>query len=201
MTYITSQDPELGRIMKARSRLGSKAPGYAAIVFGLKLVEHPGIDTMATDGQSIFWNREFVRRIDDRELMGVLMHEGLHVTLGHHLRRGKINSTLWNVACDYAINIVVKDAREPLPKGALYDEQYRGFSAHQIVKKLGNDQEEDQGEPQQGRLGLTKLAKSGTPLATMARHSPKPKDNRQRKHSSVTSSSRQRLRRLRVPAQ
>ena len=150
MTYITSQDPELGRIMKARSRLGSKAPGYAAIVFGLKLVEHPGIDTMATDGQSIFWNREFVRRIDDRELMGVLMHEGLHVTLGHHLRRGKINSTLWNVACDYAINIVVKDAREPLPKGALYDEQYRGFSAHQIVKKLGNDQDQDQGEPQQG---------------------------------------------------
>ena len=150
MTYITAKDPELGRIMKARSRLGSKAPGYAAIVFGLKLVEHEGIDTMATDGQSIFWNREFVQRIDDRQIMGVLMHEGLHVMLGHHLRRGKINPTLWNVACDYAINIVVKDAREPLPKGALYDEQYRGLSAHQIVKKLGNDQDQDQGEPQQG---------------------------------------------------
>jgi len=150
MTYITAKDPELGRIMKARSRLGSKAPGYAALVFGLELVEHPGIDTMATDGKSIFWNREFVQRIDDREVMGVLMHEGLHVMLGHHLRRGKINPTLWNVACDYAINIVVKDAREPLPKGALYDEQYRGFSAHQIVKKLGNDQDQDQGEPQQG---------------------------------------------------
>ena len=56
-TYITAKDPELGRIMKARSRLGSKAPGYAALVFGLELVEHEGIDTMATDGKSIFWSR------------------------------------------------------------------------------------------------------------------------------------------------
>ena len=150
MTYITAKDPELGRIMKARSRLGSKAPGYAALVFGLELVEHEGIDTMATDGKSIFWSREFVQKIDDREIMGVLMHEGLHVMLGHHLRRGNINPQLWNVACDYAINIVVKDAREPLPKGALYDDQYRGLSAHQIVKKLGNDQDQDQGKPKDG---------------------------------------------------
>ena len=136
--------------MTARSRLGSNAPGYAALVFGLELVEHEGIDTMATDGKSIFWSREFIQKIDDREIMGVLMHEGLHVMLGHHLRRGKINPTLWNVACDYAINIVVRDAREPLPKGALYDDQYRGLSAHQIVKKLGNDQKEDQGKPKDG---------------------------------------------------
>ena len=164
MTYITAKDPELGRIMKARSRLGSKAPGYAAIVFGLELVEHPGIDTMATDGKSIFWNREFVRGINDRELMGVLMHEGLHVMLGHHLRRGKTNPALWNVACDYTINIVVKDAREPLPEGALYDEKFRGFTANQIVKMLakpppptppqpgngGNGQPGEQGNGQPG---------------------------------------------------
>ena len=131
MTYILAQDPELGRIMKARSRLGSKAPGYAGIVFGLKLVEREDISTMATDGTSIFWNRNFIQSITDRELFGVLFHEGLHVTLAHHLRRGKINPKLWNVACDYAINIVVKDSGEKLPEGALYDEKYRGLSAHQ----------------------------------------------------------------------
>ena len=65
MTYISTRDLELGRLMKARSRLGSRAPGYAGIVFGLPFVETHRTDTMATDGTSIFFSREFVRRSTD----------------------------------------------------------------------------------------------------------------------------------------
>ena len=145
--YITAKDPELGRIMKARSRLGSKAPGYAAQVFGLELVEHEGIDTMATDGKSIFWSRKFVQQIDDRKVMGVLFHEGIHVTCGHHLRRpADISPDLWNVACDFCVNIIVKDAGEILPENALYDDAYRGMTAVQVARKLKKkEQEEEQG--------------------------------------------------------
>jgi predicted metal-dependent peptidase len=134
--YDLAKDLELSRLVRARSRLGSKAPGYAAIVFGLELIETTRVDTMATDGKAIYWNRDFVRGCSDKELVAVLFHEGLHVMLGHHLRRGAIDPKLWNIACDFAINLVVKDANEFLPTNALLDEKWRGFTANQIVKLM-----------------------------------------------------------------
>ena len=134
--YDLAKDLELSRLVRARSRLGSKAPGYAAIVFGLELIETTRVDTMATDGKAIYWNRDFVKRCSDNELVAVLFHEGLHVMLGHHLRRGNIDPKLWNIACDFAINLVVKDSNEFLPTNALLDEKWRGFTANQIVKLM-----------------------------------------------------------------
>jgi len=145
--YIALQDPEQARLMKARSRLGSRAPGYAAIVFGLPFIETHRTQTMATDGTSIFFNRTFVQNSTDDELLAVLFHEGLHVSLGHHLRRGSIDPTLWNMAADYAINIIVREARLSLPDGALLDQKYRGLTAEQIAKLLKQKQP-GQPEPQ-----------------------------------------------------
>ena len=152
--YRSITDPEYGRLVRARSRLGSKAPGYASIVFGLPLVETTATDTMATDGSSMFWNRAFVQSTPDAELEAVVLHEGLHVVLMHHLLRGDINPDLWNQACDYAINLIVWDANLPLPSQALFDPKYRGLSAKQIAKMLG-DQEDDQqsGDQQSGGEG------------------------------------------------
>jgi len=146
--YQSITDPEYGRLVRARSRLGSKAPGYAGIVFGLPLIETTLTDTMATDGTSMFWNRAFVQSVPDAELEAVVLHEGLHVTLMHHLLRGDINPDLWNQACDYAINIIVADAGLKLPDSALFDTKYRGLSAKQIAKLLGDDQQQQQSQPQ-----------------------------------------------------
>ena len=152
--YKSITDPEYGRLVRARSRLGSKAPGYASIVFGLPLVETTATETMATDGSSMFWNRAFVQSTPDAELEAVVLHEGLHVVLMHHLLRGDINPDLWNQACDYAINLIVLDANLALPSEALFDPKYRGLSAKQIAKMLG-DQENDQqsGDQQSGGEG------------------------------------------------
>ena len=156
--YQSIVDPEFGRLVRARSRLGSKAPGYAAQVFGLPLVETTRTNTMATDGETMFWNRTFVQNTTDAELEAVVLHEGLHVTFMHHLLRGDINPDLWNQACDYAINLVVLDAGLALPKEALLDHKYRGMSAKQIAKALsGSEQPENtpqsasgEGEPSEG---------------------------------------------------
>jgi predicted metal-dependent peptidase len=145
--YIALRDPEVARLMRTRSRLGSRAPGYAGIVFGLPFVETHRTQTMATDGTSIYFNRTFVQRTTDDELLAVLFHEGLHVSLGHHLRRGSIDPTIWNMAADYAINIIVQEARLSLPDGALLDQKYRGMTTEQIAKLL-KQRQPDQPEPQ-----------------------------------------------------
>ena len=152
--YFSIRDPEVGRLIKQRSRLGSRASGYASLIFGLPFVETEATDTMATDGKNIYFNRIFVRNTPDHELLGVLLHEALHVSLGHHLRRGNTNPKLWNVACDFAINLIVKDARIKLPENALLDEQYRGLTADQIVRALSKDEDEKgEGEDGEGEDG------------------------------------------------
>ena len=146
--YIALRDPEAARLMKSRSRLGSRAPGYAAIVFGLPFVETHRTQTMATDGKAIYFNRAFVQRSTDDELLAVLFHEGLHVSLGHHLRRGNIDPRLWNMAADYAINLIVQQARLSLPDGALLDQKYRGLTAEQIARLLKQKQPDQPEQPQ-----------------------------------------------------
>ena len=148
--YFSIRDPEIGRLIKQRSRLGSRASGYASLIFGLPFVETEQTKTMATDGKNIYFNRIFVRNTPDHELMGVLLHEALHVSLGHHLRRGNTSPDLWNVACDFAINLIVKDARIKLPENALLNEQYRGMTAEQIVRDLKVDADDEEGEGEDG---------------------------------------------------
>lgn len=142
MDYMTMHDPELGRLVKSRSRLGLMAPAYAGIVYGMPLVETTKTKTMAVDGKSMFWNREFVRRTPDKKLLGTVLHEGLHVTLGHPLRRNGRDPKRWNIATDYVINLIVRKARLELPDGALLDWKYDGMTADQVYKLLEKDEPE-----------------------------------------------------------
>ena len=160
--YFSIRDPEVGRLIKQRSRLGSRASGYASLIFGLPFVETEQTKTMATDGKNIYFNRIFVRNTPDHELMGVLLHEALHVSLGHHLRRGNTSPKLWNVACDFAINLIVRDARIKLPENALLDEQYRGMTAEQIVRALSKD-EDEKGNGEKGEGEKSDDKPSGAP--------------------------------------
>ena len=149
--YFSIRDPEVGRLIKQRSRFADRSSGYASMIFGLPFVETEQTKTMATDGKYLYFNRIFIRNTPDHELLGVLMHEALHVSLGHHLRRGNTHPTLWNVGCDYVGNLIVKDAGIKLPENALLDERYRGMTAEQVVRALSRDEDEQgKGEKSDG---------------------------------------------------
>lgn len=65
-----------------------------------------------------------------------MLHEITHVALGHHLRRGRRDPAAWNVACDYSINQILRDAGVALPEGLLLDPDYRGLSAEGIYARI-----------------------------------------------------------------
>ena len=107
-------------------------PFFGALIFRLRLVPAPGIQTMATDGASLFYNPAFVDSLTPSQLVGCLAHEVMHPGLQHHTRRGDRDPRKWNEAADYAINPMLLDAGLDLPEGVLLDDQYRGMSAEQI---------------------------------------------------------------------
>lgn len=119
-------------LIKARSSLIISQPFFGTLVLGMAMTERADIDTMATDGTSIFYNPSFVAKLPFDHLCGVLAHEVMHVACFHHTRRNGRDLDDWNKAADYAINQILVDAKIALPKWALLDAQYSGMSAEQI---------------------------------------------------------------------
>jgi predicted metal-dependent peptidase len=163
------------RVAKGRIKLLLTQPFFGMLITKMGAVERADISTMATDGVSLFFSPAFVDKISDPEVLGVLCHEVLHVAYCHHLRRGKRDARLWNIACDYAINLIVIDSGMKLPEGGLISEDYRGLSAEKIydllVKEQGNTDKPQGGgghipDGDDWEIGgvLDKLAEDGKPL-------------------------------------
>jgi predicted metal-dependent peptidase len=130
------------RIQKARTALLLDHPFFGSLLFRLKGQERTSIQTMATDGVSLFYNPEFVATLSQGELAGILAHEVMHPALQHHTRRGDRSLNRWNMACDYAINPLLIDAGLALPKDVLLDHRFRGMSAEHIYNLLDQDEQE-----------------------------------------------------------
>jgi len=97
---------------------------------------------------NITFGREFMSKLNDGELIFILAHEVFHVAFAHFDRRGSRDPFLWNVAGDYAINLLVRDGmstvigserRVPkgcIPKDILLDEKYADMSTEQIYEDI-----------------------------------------------------------------
>ena len=145
MTNLTAKEI----IIKARVALMREQLGMSTILLPLDLIEDETKPTMATDGRKIYYNPEFVKSLLVEEIQGVLFHEGCHVIFEHHLRIGKRNPKLWNIACDYVINMYILDVLGmKLPEGGLYDARFKGMGAEKVYSILDDelDQDKDQND-------------------------------------------------------
>jgi predicted metal-dependent peptidase len=110
---------------------------YASILYKMPLVIKNEIPTMATDGTNIFYNEEFTDNLTEQELDFVLCHECLHRVLLHHLRFGKRDHELWNIATDYAINFsLTQSGLISMPEGGLLDKRFANMKSEKIYDIL-----------------------------------------------------------------
>lgn len=126
----------LDRIINARTALVLDHPFYGRCALALKLVEDRSCQTMWTDGVHMGYNPDFVATLSDQELIAVVAHEGSHCVAGHVWRRNSREPRKWNIACDYAINPLIKAGGFDLPKCGLLNPAYEGMSAEAIYGKL-----------------------------------------------------------------
>jgi predicted metal-dependent peptidase len=124
------------KITKARAGLVLSSPFFASIALHLKLKEDQECPTAYTDSVVLGYNPEFIDKLSNAELKGVICHEVLHIAMLHPFRKNNRDAMRWNIACDYAINPIVKDAGFTLPEGALLDDRYKGMEAEVIYNKL-----------------------------------------------------------------
>jgi len=74
------------------------------------------------------------------EMRFVMAHEFLHAALRHDARQEWRDAYLWNVACDFVINLWLTEMQlGERPEGLLYDEQFKGMNAEAIYDRIAND--------------------------------------------------------------
>ncbi len=146
------------QISKAKAGLILDQPFFATLLLSMKIIESTdskAVPTMATDGESIFYNAQWVSTLKLPEIQFVLAHEALHAALAHCLRRGQRNPNRWNIAADYCINeLLTKEKVGVMPKGGLLDSnivKQGGGTAEGIYKLLPKDTEsKEAGQPGSG---------------------------------------------------
>ena len=108
------------------------------------------IPTAATDGVNVKYGRGFVERLNDKQLAFLILHETMHKAYRHLTVWQKLykkNAMLANAACDYVINLQIKDydpdgrvIEMPTDESGevigLIDEKYRGMDAAQVFALL-----------------------------------------------------------------
>lgn len=80
--------------------------------------------TLAVDGKRVFFDEEFINSLSHELCMSALAHEVGHCIYEHIGRRGDRDPVRWNIAGDYVINAMLKDADFQLGEGWLYNPQW-----------------------------------------------------------------------------
>jgi len=163
------------RLAKAKVKLILDHPFFGSLICRLPFKDATGlifangaVDTMATDGRHIFYCPEYVQKQNDKQLLGLIVHEIYHPMFQHHLRRGERNFDKWNRACDYAINPLILNQGFELPVDGLNRKDFFNLTAEEIYSRL-KDKEEGGGSSY-GMGGVMDATKpDGTPASSVDR--------------------------------
>jgi len=156
------------RLTKACMQLTMSHSFWATFVLGVPrvpVVNHPKITTGATDGNTIWFNPDFVDTLSDGQLKTFMTHEAEHIFNTHHLRQGNRRNGKFNRAGDYALNGMLAEAGFEAIEGWLLDAAYTPFSAEKIYELLPDHPEDENNDPG-GCGGFVKATNpDGTPLS------------------------------------
>lgn len=129
-----------------------------ALMSGILMVGKTYVDdnvpTASTNGRDERYGKKFVQQLKEKELAFVIMHESMHKMYRHLVVWKKLhdeNHAMANAACDYVINLQLKDLDPTesfmaMPRDkdgkvmGLIDERFRGMNAKQVFDILKQEQ-------------------------------------------------------------
>ncbi len=141
----SSPDPDIVRkLTKARALLLIEQPFFGVLALRLHLVETESVPTLAVDGHSVFYNRQFVEDLTPEQTRTALAHEVSHCVFSHIGRRGPRDPRKWNYAGDFVINGFLEESGfDPIPGYWNRNKAFDGMSADQVYNLLPDSPKDD----------------------------------------------------------
>ena len=141
-----------------------KYPFFGSVVANVDYKEDKEIPTAGTDGETIYYNPEFLERLSVEEQTFIFAHEVCHIAFNHILRSEGKDERLWSIATDGVINQFLKrDGLKMTPDGVDMAEAIN-YDAEQLYEKLlqekqqnGQDNSQQTQSQRQGNSGSGSL--------------------------------------------
>tara|TARA_R110000744_G_C19371770_1_gene563223 strand:- start:68800 stop:69960 length:1161 start_codon:yes stop_codon:yes gene_type:complete len=133
------------KMQRARISLMKQFPFYGYLSIQLELVEDEKVGTAGVDGKGkMYYAPEFVHKLSKENLMFLYAHELGHLIFDHIAFKGKRNHIIWNMAGDYAINLLLRrDGVGDVIPDCLIDDKYIDWTARAIYDDLMQQAEEN----------------------------------------------------------
>lgn len=163
----TAKEPAHKRVEQRITNMVLRHPFFSTCILNLAVRCEP-VGTACTDGTVLLYDPDFIDKLEDDEVSGLLAHEIMHCVLLHPFRMDKAyhDPKLSNIAMDFEINGYIDAYNQEyarnnnglvpfkLPKGGLLDHQYDGMAWEQIYEKIKQQQPQDgkvNGKPRPGQ--------------------------------------------------
>ena len=141
-----------------------KYPFFGSVVANVDYKEDKEIPTAGTDGETIYYNPEFLERLSVEEQTFIFAHEVCHIAFNHILRSEGKDERLWNIATDGVINQFLKRDGLKMTPGGVDMAEAINYDAEQLYEKLlqekqqnGQDDSQQTQSQQQGNSGRESL--------------------------------------------
>lgn len=131
-------------IENIKRKLLIKYPVFASIILNTEYKETNEVKTSATDGMTIFYNKNYLENISLDEQVFLLAHEVCHIAFRHIPRANGKKIKLWNIATDAVINQFLKEDGLSLLPNVINIPEAIQYSAEEFYEKLLQDRQDGQ---------------------------------------------------------
>ena len=127
-----------------KRRLLVKYPLFGSVVANSNIVADSEIKTAGTDGETIYYNPNFIESITDEEQTFIFAHEICHIAFNHIFRSEGKDKELWNIATDSVVNAFLKQDGLPIVEGDVDIAEAINYDAEEMYKKLLEEKKQHQ---------------------------------------------------------
>lgn len=143
-----------------------KYPFFGSVVASVGYKENKDISTAGTDGETIYYNPEYLEKLSVEEQTFIFAHEVCHIAFNHILRSEGKDHELWNIATDGVINQFLKRDGLKMAPGVVDMAEAINYDAEQLYEKLLQEkqqrqQQSGQDNSQQNQQGNQQQSSSG----------------------------------------
>ena len=118
-------------------KLKVQHPFFATVAMFAHFQVNDQVDIGKTLDKGLMVNPRFLASISENERFSYLLHQILHLALGHVARGHGRDELLWNVAADILVNNIINESTDwPVAPETAWDYSYRGESVERIYATL-----------------------------------------------------------------
>ena len=128
-----------------------KYPFFGSVVASVDYKENKDIPTAGTDGETIYYNPEYLESLSVEEQTFIFAHEVCHIAFNHILRSEGKDPKLWNIATDAVINQFLKRDGLKMALGGIDMAEAINYDAEQLYEKLLQEKQQRQQQQQTGQ--------------------------------------------------